>query len=73
MELETAEAASAAIQRFDGYELGGRQLRVNEAAERSPRAAPFGSARAFGAPAPGRRHKPKGSRRNLRGRKRSIW
>ncbi len=65
----TPEAAAQAIQRADGAELNGRNLRVNEAVERAP-----GGGRGFGAPsfrpAPSR---PKGSRRNIRGRKRSIW
>jgi cold-inducible RNA-binding protein len=67
----TPEAAAQAIQRCDGAELGGRNLRVNEATERSER--PMG--RGFGAPSsrPGPPSRPKGSRRNVRGRKRSIW
>lgn len=75
VEYSSDEHAAAAIQKFDGFELGGRRLRVSEAAERSasgPGAAPF---RSFaGGDAPGRRPpRPKGSRRNIRGRKRSIW
>ena len=39
VEFATEEEAQAAQQRFDGMELGGRNLRVNEAQERrdSPR------------------------------------
>jgi RNA recognition motif-containing protein len=70
-----SESASKAIQQLDGVELGGRNLRVNEAAERSERPA-FGGGGGGGGyrPAPGRPpSRPKGSRRNVRGRKRSIW
>ncbi len=34
VEMETEEAAKAAIESLDGRELDGRQLRVNEAKER---------------------------------------
>jgi RNA recognition motif-containing protein len=37
VEFETPEAAQAAIEKFNGYELGGRQLKVNEAQEREQR------------------------------------
>ncbi len=83
VEFAEASAAEAATQRFDGYELNGRALRVNEAQERRPRAprapgfapdpgnfgpSPFGGAGgARGGPG-----KPKGSRRNLRRKKRSL-
>jgi RNA recognition motif-containing protein len=71
----TAEAAAAAIQKLDGQELDGRNLRVNEASEERPQRSfgGGGSGRPFGGggrPGGGR---PKGSRRNLRARKRSIW
>ncbi len=66
----SSESAAQAIQTLDGAELGGRNLRVNEATERAER--PRGG---FGAPSfrPGPPSRPKGSRRNIRGRKRSIW
>jgi len=72
----SGEAAAQAIQKLDGVELGGRNLRVNEAmAERSgPRGG--GGGGGYGRPGGGRLggfSKPKGSRRNIRGRKRSIW
>jgi RNA recognition motif-containing protein len=79
VEMATAEQAAAAIAQFDGRELNGRNLRVNEAAERPARAGGFGGGdsggRGFGGggfapPAP--RPRPKGSRRNLRARKRSL-
>lgn len=75
VEFSTPEGAAAAIEKFDGYELDGRQLRVNEAQERPRRPPPSGprpfsdqGGRGGGRP-PGR---PKGSRRNLRGKKRSL-
>jgi RNA recognition motif-containing protein len=86
VEFSTTDEASAALTKFNGYELSGRALRVNEAGEkpapRAPRA--FGSAPGGGGgdnggggfgfnDRPGFRPKPKGSRRNLRSRKRSIW
>jgi RNA recognition motif-containing protein len=73
----SGDAAQQAIQKLDGAELGGRNLRVNEAtAERSGGRPGGGSG--FGRPGggfgrPGGFSKPKGSRRNIRGRKRSIW
>ena len=71
----SAESATKAIQQLDGVELGGRNLRVNEAAERTERPA-FGGGGGGGyrpAPRPGPPSRPKGSRRNVRSRKRSIW
>ncbi len=88
--VEFADPASAAeaITKFDGYELGGRQLRVNMAEARKPRAPrPAGGPRhgggSFGNDDPwggggggggygGRPAKPKGSRRGARGKKRSL-
>lgn len=73
VEFASEEAAADAISRFHGVELGGRNLRVNEAEDRPPR-----SSSGFGRPYPGggnserRPPRPKGSRRNIRGRKRSI-
>lgn len=37
VEYETPEAAQAAVEKFNGLELGGRQLKVNEAQEREQR------------------------------------
>ena len=83
VEFATEEEAAKAISRFDGYELGGRGLRVNAAEERRPgqRGGPpfggggFGSG-GFGggnnAPPKGFGGKSKGSRRNLRAKKRSL-
>lgn len=72
VEFSDEAGARAAIARFDGVELGGRNLRVNAAEAQRPRQPgrfvpsepppmpfpPFG--------------KSKGSRRNLRARKRSL-
>jgi len=80
VEYTKAEDAAAAIEKFSGYELGGRKLRVDEAGERpaggggGPRP---GGGRSFGGgggsgpggPRPGR---PKGSRRNVRAHKRGF-
>ena len=74
------------IAEFDGKELGGRPLRVNEAQERRPRTgAPpprldrprfEGGGNRFGPDRPpfggDRPNKPKGSRRGMRGKKRSL-
>lgn len=72
VELSTDEEVQAAIEKFDGHELGGRTLRVNEARERAPRAPRFAESGppegAFG----GRKGRPKGSRRNARAKKRSL-
>lgn len=75
VEFASTEHAAAAMQKFDGFELAGRKLRVNEAnSERSPRPSSGGFGGGFGQDRPGRRPpRPKGSRRNIRSRKRSIW
>jgi RNA recognition motif-containing protein len=67
----SGEAAAQAIQKLDGVELGGRNLRVNEAAPERSGPRPGGAGGGYGRP--GGFSKPKGSRRNIRGRKRSIW
>ena len=84
----TDELAAAAILALDGKELGGRNLRVNEASTERPMRPGGGSgggggfSRPFGAGGgggggrpggPGGGNRPKGSRRNVRARKRSIW
>jgi RNA recognition motif-containing protein len=72
VELSTGDQAAAAIGKLDGYELNGRSLRVNEATERPAGGSAF-RAGGFGAGAPGApRPRPKGSRRNLRARKRGF-
>ncbi len=92
VEYSSDEEAEAAIKRFDGYEMGGRNLRVNAAEARARRrsaAAAAASRRAaaawqrgggfgggsggFGPNAPPKGGgKSKGSRRNVRAKKRSL-
>ena len=75
VEFVTAEGAQEAIEKFDGHELDGRRLRVNAAEDRPPRRAPSFSDNSsqFDQQAPrGRISRPKGSRRGLRGKKRSL-
>jgi RNA recognition motif-containing protein len=68
--FESPEGAAEAIRKLDGAELGGRNLRVNEAsAERPGGSAPRGGRPGGPAGPPSR---PKGSRRNIRGRKRGF-
>ena len=77
VEFGDAAAVSEAIEKLDGAELNGRNLRVSEARDRAPRppqpnfmddGPPMGGGMDFGRkPA-----KPKGSRRGLRGRKRGF-
>ena len=76
MEFATPEGAQAAIEQFDGKDFDGRRLRVNAAEDRPPRRAPSfsdGGSSSFEQQAPrGRISRPKGSRRGLRGKKRSL-
>ncbi len=75
VEFGDASVIPEAISRFDGTELQGRMLKVNEARERAPRApgGGFGGGIDFGADAPRfKPGKPKGSRRGVRGRKRGF-
>ena len=83
VEFENDESAHKSIELMNGKDLKGRPLRVNEAESRPPRA-PGGGPRAYGrdsggggsmAPmdfAPARPFKAKGSRRNIRKRKRGF-
>jgi len=73
VEFSEGTAAADAIEKFNGYEFKGRGLGVKEAIERQPRSRNFSDAKPFGAPS-GRRGgaKPKGSRRNLRSKKRGF-
>jgi len=76
VEFADAEGVKRAIEELDGKEIGGRPIRVNEAQERAPRP-PMGFRGGGGGPsfdpgAGGRPAKPKGSRRNIRGKKRSL-
>jgi RNA recognition motif-containing protein len=78
VEFASEQEAANAISRFDGYELGGRGLRVNAAEERRPSlrggGPPFGGGGGFGSnlPPKGFGGKSKGSRRNVRAKKRSL-
>jgi len=88
VEFSSDEAAQTAITTFNDFELDGRKLRVNAAEDRPPRRAggPGGfsgprsftefsgsqEAGGFGGGFGKPFHKPKGSRRGLRGRKRSL-
>jgi len=71
VEFAERSAVAEAIERLDGTELNNRAIRVKEAEERQPRPPRFsdgGSPDRFRPRSP----KPKGSRRNLRGRKRGF-
>lgn len=81
VEFADASAAEEAIEKFDGYDLGGRALRVNLAEERPARRPPMGGGGGggggggFGADRAPRfpgRGASKGSRRGQRGKKRSL-
>ena len=89
VEFSTESEAKEAIEKFNGHEVEGRALRVNEATDRPqrpPRAPSFrgggggggrfdddggGGGGFYGGP-PSRPSRPKGSRRNSRGKKRSL-
>ncbi len=74
IEFKDSSAVSVAIEKMDNADLKGRTIRVSEARDRAPRPSfspddgPFGG---FGAHQ-GKSAKPKGSRRNIRGRKRGF-
>lgn len=65
-------AAAEAIEKFDGYELQGRNIRVSEAEERQRRAPSYSDGGLPPSPKGPKGGKPKGSRRNIRGRKRGF-
>lgn len=85
VEFSTSSEAEQAIEKFNGYEFGGRELRVNEATER-PRGGGYGGGGGFGGGGggysgggggggnrpPKGTSRPKGSRRGLRAKKRSL-
>ncbi len=66
--------AAAAIEKFEGHELEGRKIRVTEAEDRrsGPPSGFSGGGGGYRPAAAKNRPKPKGSRRNLRGKKRSL-
>lgn len=87
VELAEEDQITAAIQKFDGFEVKGRTMRVSKAEERPPRVGRpsfqsygggdgggggGGGGGGRGGGAGGRPSRPKGSRRNLRGKKRSL-
>lgn len=72
VEFAEESAAAKAIERLDGYQLKGRSLRVNQAEERRPRSPAFADTGSFGMPRGRGEFKRKGSRRNIRARKRSL-
>lgn len=73
VEFADSQAAADAIARFNEQELKGRNLRVTEAEERQrPQRWAADDGPAFGGHRRGDRPKPKGSRRGLRARKRSL-
>lgn len=88
VELTEEAAAAEAIEKLNGSDLDGRTIRVTEAEARPPRAPRFDSAPGGGPPRGGggggggghgghgghgqKKFKAKGSRRNLRGKKRSL-
>ena len=78
VEFATQDEAAEAIDKFNEYELGGRKLRVNPAEDRprprTPPPAPRDFQSDFGRDSWSQQRpaKPKGSRRGLRGKKRSL-
>ncbi|MEE8526715.1 MAG: RNA-binding protein [Thermoanaerobaculia bacterium] len=80
VEFADPDVVAQAIEKFDGHELKGRQLRINEA-EARPSRPPRPSFNSGGGGGGGggaggyqgqKKAKPKGSRRKIRGRKRSL-
>jgi len=77
VEFSSQAEAAKAIETFDGKDLDGRALKINEAEERRRSFTPSpgghggygGGGGGQSGPPPGR---PKGSRRNLRRKKRSL-
>jgi cold-inducible RNA-binding protein len=74
VEYSSTEEAAKAIEAFDGKELDGRALKINEAEERRRPSGPPAPSYSQGGGDGGyaRPAKPKGSRRNLRRKKRSL-
>jgi RNA recognition motif-containing protein len=72
VEFETDQAAADAIGRFDGQAVNGRNCRVSEAAERTRAPSFEGGGGGFN-DRPPKGAKPKGSRRNVRARKRGFF
>jgi len=73
VEFTEEGAAAEAVQRFDGHQFRGRNLRVSQAEERQRRSPNFaGGGPGARSRAPRGGSKPKGSRRNLRAKKRGF-
>ncbi len=73
VEYANDEQAEAAVQKFNGYELAGRPLRVNEAGAKPAGGGGGARSGAFGRDdRPAFAPRPKGSRRNVRARKRGF-
>ena len=70
VEFTEASAAEQAVEKFDGQQLNDRSLRVSVAEERRQRSPNFSDGGQSGRPQGPKRFKPKGSRRNIRARKR---
>ena len=71
VDFENADDAVKATEKFNGMDLGGRALRVNEAEEQKPRPAGGGGGRPYGGGGGGGGER-KGSRRNVRAQKRGF-
>ena len=54
VEMSSDDEAQSAIQMFDGHDLKGRRLKVNEAREQAPRSGGGGGGRGPGRGGPGR-------------------
>lgn len=75
VEFTEGSAVGDAIEKFDGYQLNDRSIRVNEAEERrrpSPGGFRDSGPADFSHGPKGGAGKPKGSRRNIRGKKRGF-
>jgi RNA recognition motif-containing protein len=73
VEFATDQEAQAAIDQFNDYDFAGRKLRVNSADDRPRTRAPRSFEPNFGPDAyPEKPAKPKGSRRGMRRKKRSL-
>jgi cold-inducible RNA-binding protein len=72
VEFASDEAAAAVLSRFDRHELNGRALRIDQATERAAGGGGASRPGGFTDRPPPPRSRPKGSRRNLRARKRGF-
>jgi len=72
VEFNEEVAAAEAVERFDGHQLNGRSLRVSQAEERQRRSPNYSDGGPSRKPRGARGSKPKGSRRNLRAKKRGF-